>query len=103
MSDNAFTGGFSSGAKSSNKQSKNEDWVCQVGNYYVLVYAGMVEKWRKDKSIPMVDVVDSFAVFRGRKGEADHPAKGELESEFGTSNNDSVVTQILEKGELSKA
>ena len=50
------------------------------GEYYVLCAPGQCEKWRKDKSIAIVDVVEAFDVFAQHhvKGEPDHPTKAEL-------------------------
>lgn len=51
--------------------------------YYVIAIPDMVEKWKKDKSIPIVDVVQSFDVFTSPAGgnvfPADRPSKGQLE------------------------
>lgn len=74
-------------------------------HFFVVASKGKVPAWRKDKSIPMVEVVQAFKVFRGTHHTADPPtpAKGELESAFGTSNIDNVVKHILENGEIIAA
>jgi len=63
-----------------------------------------VRNWKKDSSIPLVDVVQSFKVLvshkHGAQGELDTASKAALENEFGTSKDDDVVKQILEKGDL---
>ena len=41
-----------------------------------------------------------MAYRHGAQGVLDGASKGMLESEFGTSRDEDVVTQILEKGEL---
>jgi ribosome maturation protein Sdo1 len=47
-----------------------------------------VAKWRKDSSVPLVDVVDSFDIFvtnkHGSQGVLDRASKGQIENEFGT-------------------
>ncbi|KAI9229167.1 MAG: ribosome maturation protein [Piptocephalis tieghemiana] len=69
---------------------------------YVFADAGGVEKWRKDKSIPMVDVLQNFDVYEsdsgGSTGLSIRPSKQTLESIFGTSNEDNVIREILEQG-----
>ncbi|KAI9361445.1 ribosome maturation protein [Pilaira anomala] len=71
--------------------------------FFVIANAGMVAKYRSDKTIPLIDVVQSFDIFTtttgGNTGEAVHPAKGLLESTFNTSNKDEIVKTIIEKGE----
>jgi ribosome maturation protein Sdo1 len=48
-----------------------------------------VAKYRKDSSIPLVDVVNSFDVFvtnkHGAQGVMDRASKSQLENEFNTS------------------
>ncbi|KAF2100310.1 DUF1960-domain-containing protein [Rhizodiscina lignyota] len=65
-----------------------------------------VKKWKEDKSIPLVDVVDSFDVFcthkQGVQGKLDRASNAELENEFGTHKEDDVVKMILEKGNLQE-
>ncbi|KAL1977335.1 hypothetical protein VTN31DRAFT_194 [Thermomyces dupontii] len=63
-----------------------------------------VHNWRRNRSIPLAEVVSGWKVFvthkHGAQGVLDGASKGMLESEFGTSRDEDVVTQILEKGEL---
>ncbi|KAG7293056.1 hypothetical protein NEMBOFW57_003102 [Staphylotrichum longicolle] len=63
-------------------------------------------KWLSDKSVPLAQVVSSFKVFTTRKqgaqGMLQGASKGELENEFGTSNEDEAVLKILEKGSLQE-
>ncbi|KXS08958.1 hypothetical protein M427DRAFT_64989 [Gonapodya prolifera JEL478] len=70
-----------------------------------VVYAneGMTDKWRHDKSIPLVDVVQTFDVWIHRTGSttgvAERPSKGELDGTFSTHRVDSeVIPYILEQG-----
>jgi len=65
-----------------------------------------VKKWKSDKSTPLVDVVNSFDVFvthkHGVQGALDRASKSVLENEFGSSKEDDVVKQILEKGDVQE-
>ncbi|ORZ03173.1 hypothetical protein BCR43DRAFT_535119 [Syncephalastrum racemosum] len=71
--------------------------------YYVIANPGMASKWRNDKTIPLVDVVQSFDVWTSNcykeTGEAIRPPKGMLESAFQTKDGDEMVRQIVERGE----
>ena len=48
----------------------------------------MVEKYRKDSSMPLVQVVDSYDIFvthkHGAQGVLDRASHSQLENEFGT-------------------
>ncbi|CAG8624384.1 6853_t:CDS:2 [Ambispora leptoticha] len=63
-----------------------------------------VMKWRKDKTIPLADVIQTFDVYEitngGNEGIAGRPSKQRLENTFGTSNLDEVIEQILEQGTI---
>jgi ribosome maturation protein Sdo1 len=65
-----------------------------------------VNEWKKDSSKPLVDVVNSFDVFvtgkHGAQGRLNRASKSSLENEFGSSNDDDVVKQILEKGDVQE-
>lgn len=60
------------------------------------------KKWKSDKSIPLAHFVSAFKIFvthqQGAQGAHDSASKGQLETEFGTSNDDDVIKAILEKG-----
>ncbi|KAK3694651.1 ribosome maturation protein [Podospora appendiculata] len=75
-----------------------------------LVFLDSVEdykKWLGDKSIPLAQVVSSFKIFvthkHGAQGTYDAASKAALENEFGTSVDDKVIEQILEKGTLQES
>lgn len=63
-----------------------------------------LQKWKSDKSIPLVQVVDSFKILvshkHGAQGELDTASKSSLENEFGTTNEDDIVKKILEEGQI---
>ncbi|KAM0341019.1 hypothetical protein ACHAPU_010251 [Fusarium lateritium] len=60
------------------------------------------QKWKTDKSVPLAHFISSFKIFithgQGAQGNLDAASKAELENEFGTSVDDDVIKQILEKG-----
>lgn len=62
-----------------------------------------LEQWKKDKSIPLSQVVNSFKVLvthkHGAQGQLDSASKASLENEFGTANEDEVIKKILEGGQ----
>ncbi|KAG0168569.1 hypothetical protein DFQ28_002536 [Apophysomyces sp. BC1034] len=70
--------------------------------YFVVANSGMVSKWREDKTIPLIDVVQSFDILTtttgSNTGQTVRPSKGALESTFDTSNPDIIVRKIVEKG-----
>lgn len=72
--------------------------------FFVIANEGMVEKWRSDKSTPLVEVVQSFDIFTtnsgGNTGEYISPSKGLLESNFNTTNDDDIVKKIVAEGEV---
>ncbi|KAK9326017.1 ribosome maturation protein [Lipomyces orientalis] len=63
-------------------------------------------RYKKDPSIPLVDVVDSFKVFVTRKsgtqGIIDEASRAMLENEFGTRNPDQAIEKILRDGEFQE-
>jgi len=68
--------------------------------------AAAVKKWKSDKTTPLADVVAGFKVFttnkQGAQGVLDTAGKGLLENSFGTSNEDAVIAEILEKGSVQE-
>jgi ribosome maturation protein Sdo1 len=71
--------------------------------FFVIANPGMVNKWRNDKTIPLIDVVQSFEIHTSstgsNTGEAIHPSNGILESAFNTTNKDDIVKKIVSEGE----
>ncbi|KAF4980131.1 hypothetical protein FZEAL_3795 [Fusarium zealandicum] len=65
------------------------------------------KQWQSDKSIPLAHFISSFKIFlthgQGNQGTYDAASKAALENEFGTSKDDDVITQILEKGEAQNS
>ncbi|KKY36826.1 putative shwachman-bodian-diamond syndrome protein [Diaporthe ampelina] len=65
------------------------------------------KKWQEDKSVPLAHFVSAFKIFvthnQGAQGAYDSAPKGQLESEFGTSNEDEVIKAILEKGSVQES
>ncbi|KAI8140872.1 ribosome maturation protein, partial [Fennellomyces sp. T-0311] len=71
--------------------------------FFVIANPGMAAKWRKDKTVPLIDVVQAYDVLtttnQSSTGEAIRVPDGILKSEFGTSNTDDIVRRIVEEGE----
>ncbi|KAK5400949.1 hypothetical protein LTR06_011071 [Exophiala xenobiotica] len=63
-----------------------------------------VERWKKDRSIPLIQVVNSLKIMvthkQGAQGHLDGASKASLENEFGTSDETKVITTILEQGDV---
>ena len=74
--------------------------------YVIFVDEDMYEKYQRDSSVPMVNVVDSFDVFKyelpGRSGKLVHPSRREVEDDFGLKNMDDVVAFMLKNGKRAK-
>jgi ribosome maturation protein Sdo1 len=72
----------------------------------LIVFAnpGMTEKWRKDKSIPLVDVIQRFEIFdadtKGLQGKVNRVSKQRIHDAVGTENIDDAIRLILEKGDI---
>jgi len=75
-------------------------WKGDTETFFVIAGAGMAEKWRKDKTIPIVDALQSFTVWRENGGDPMKPSVGELNSFFGTSKEDDAAAFILQNGEI---
>ncbi|CAG8635765.1 16949_t:CDS:2 [Cetraspora pellucida] len=72
--------------------------------FFIFADPDMVLKWRKDKTIPLVDVVQFFEVYNGGKeGIAGHPSNQKLENTFGTTNDMEIIQQILQNGTVHHA
>ncbi|GMG01210.1 unnamed protein product [Aspergillus oryzae var. brunneus] len=71
-------------------KGSSEDFVVFVDDIEIL------NNWRKDRSIPLADVVNGFKIFVTHN-------KGILETEFGTSNEDECIKKILENGEYQSS
>ncbi|RDL36793.1 uncharacterized protein BP5553_06145 [Venustampulla echinocandica] len=66
----------------------------------------LANDWKTDKSIPLTHIVSTFKVFithkSGAQGGYDGASNATLENEFGTHNEDEVIKQILEKGNMQE-
>jgi ribosome maturation protein Sdo1 len=73
--------------------------------FFMYAEPGMVEKWKKDSTIPLVDVLQSFQVFssntKSPQGIAQRPSKAHLEDAFGTVDQTEIATKILMNGKTS--
>jgi ribosome maturation protein Sdo1 len=81
-------------------QGASEDFVVFVDDVEA------VQKWKSDSTIPLAQVVSGFKVFttdkHGNQGILNTASKATLENEFGTSNEDEVIKQILQKGNVQQ-
>lgn len=63
-------------------------------------------QWKSDKTIPLAQVVSTFKIFvthkHGAQGNLDEASKATLENEFGTTVNEKVMEQIIEKGSIQE-
>ncbi|RDX53867.1 DUF1960-domain-containing protein [Lentinus brumalis] len=70
--------------------------------FIVIVNPEEYKRWKEGgTTIPLVEVVDSYEIFwsnQGAQGLLGRPSKQQLENAFGTSKDDEVIKQILEKG-----
>ncbi|RPB20829.1 DUF1960-domain-containing protein [Terfezia boudieri ATCC MYA-4762] len=66
----------------------------------------IVGRWKKDKSVPLMEVVDSFHIFttqhQGAQGHLEEASRQALDNEFGTHQEEDVVKKILECGEIKE-
>ncbi|KAJ3026203.1 UNVERIFIED_CONTAM: hypothetical protein HDU68_006077, partial [Siphonaria sp. JEL0065] len=62
----------------------------------------MLTKWRGDKTVPLVDVLESFQVYqsdnKGASGIQSIASKAELKNAFGSEDTTAVLQEILGKG-----
>eukprot|EP01120_Amphizonella_sp_Union-15-10_P008962 TRINITY_DN3308_c0_g1_i3.p1 TRINITY_DN3308_c0_g1~~TRINITY_DN3308_c0_g1_i3.p1 ORF type:complete len:117 (-),score=28.29 TRINITY_DN3308_c0_g1_i3:81-431(-) len=69
--------------------------------FFLMTNPGMASKWRHDRTIPLIDVVENFDIYLYVGTKQPHrPSKSELEKAFGTSEVDTIIKLILEKGEI---
>merc|ERR1712230_198881 len=73
-------------------KGKTEDFVIFVDD------VESAEKWKTDKSIPLVQFVSK----QGKQGPLDGASNQTLETEFGTSQEEEVIKQIIEKGTMQE-
>ncbi|GAA5836007.1 hypothetical protein JCM3766R1_005126 [Sporobolomyces carnicolor] len=70
----------------------------------ILQDADLANKWiAGDRTIPLVDIVDSFDVFttgQGAQGILERPSKQVLDTVFGSTNQNDIVETVLEKGRI---
>jgi ribosome maturation protein Sdo1 len=76
----------------------------QPNTFSLMVDAEMHKKHKKDKSIPLAEVVASFQIHKfahpgSKSGMMEKPSKAEFEKAFGTTNADEMVKFMLENGE----
>jgi len=76
----------------------NEDFIVIAHS------AEILSNWKKDSSIPLSDVVESFKIFtthkQGAQGILDTASKGSLDSAFGGIKEDEILQKILKEGKV---
>jgi len=82
-------------------KGKDDDFIVFVDD------AKALKEWKGDKNIPLTQIVSSFKIFvshkQGAQGPFDGASKSTLENEFGTSVDDEIIKQILEKGAVQES
>ncbi|OJJ49105.1 hypothetical protein ASPZODRAFT_129505 [Penicilliopsis zonata CBS 506.65] len=82
-------------------KGRSDDFVVFVDDLTTL------NNWRKDKSVPLTDVVNGWKIFvthkHGAQGVLDGASNASLENEFGTANEDDCMVKILEGGEYQNS
>ncbi|KAI8908048.1 hypothetical protein EDD86DRAFT_208784 [Gorgonomyces haynaldii] len=73
-------------------------------DFFVYVEPGMVEKWRKDRSIALVDVVQAFTIFEVPTGKQhgieEKASKSTLWNAFDSEDETKIIEIILEHGKI---
>ncbi|GAA94699.1 hypothetical protein E5Q_01352 [Mixia osmundae IAM 14324] len=91
-------------AKGTNKVVYKPDSQSTDEFMVIIEDAAALKKWKAgETSIPLTEIVDSFDVLhsgQGSQGILGRPSNQELDSVFGTHNQDEVVEMILKKGAL---
>lgn len=68
---------------------------------YILVNPETAQKWKKEpNSVPLVDVVESFNIWKMHCGQPDKISKDDMERIFGSSNMDDAIQRVLQEGTL---
>ncbi|EFE33604.1 uncharacterized protein ARB_07549 [Trichophyton benhamiae CBS 112371] len=82
-------------------KGETDDFVVYVDD------VASVKQWRKDKTVPLAQVVSGWKIFithrHGAQGIHDGASKATLSNEFGTSDEVECITKILEKGDLQES
>lgn len=78
-------------------KGRSDDFIVFVDDLDTL------NKWRRDRTIPLANVVNGWKIFtthrHGAQGVLDGASRASLENEFGTYNEDVCMEKILERGE----
>jgi len=74
------------------------------GDSYIVMIDSPAElqKWKKDQSIPLSQVLSAWKIFTnhksGAQGILDTASNAQLDTEFGTHTDDAVIKKILSEG-----
>ncbi|KAI9338205.1 hypothetical protein BDR26DRAFT_863181 [Obelidium mucronatum] len=70
--------------------------------FFAYADKGILSKWRGDKTVPLVEVLESFQVYqsdtKGASGMQNVASKAEMKNAFGSEDLTSVLQEILSKG-----
>ncbi|KAM3066869.1 hypothetical protein ACMFMG_007014 [Clarireedia jacksonii] len=83
-------------------KNEDEDFVVYVDSQQAVL------DWKKDKSVPLTQVVGLFKVFvthkHGAQGTLDEASKSQLANEFGDDKKqEDIIQLILEQGDIQKS
>ncbi|KAK2737089.1 hypothetical protein FQN55_001301 [Onygenales sp. PD_40] len=81
-------------------RGENDDFIVFVDDVATL------KSWKKDRSIPLAEVVSGYKIFithrQGAQGIHDGASKAMLHNEFGTNREDECIEKILERGDIQE-
>ena len=69
---------------------------------YCLVNPEGYAKWQNDKSVPLVDVVELFHIYKEHSGQPDKISADEMARILGTKDENLAITKILEEGKIEE-
>ncbi len=72
--------------------------------FFVFASESQYQKWKQDKSIPLVNVLSTFDIFEvpngGNTGIASRPSRITLSSVFDKTDDTAIIQEILEHGKM---
>ncbi|KAA8645041.1 SBDS family protein [Aspergillus tanneri] len=90
-----------------NKRQSKVFYKGRTEDFVIFVDATAVQNWRSDHSTPLAQVLDGWKIFtshqHGSQGIHDEASSATLEHEFGTSNDQEAILNILEQGEIQES
>lgn len=75
--------------------------------FAMMVHSDVLKKFRKDSTVPLVDVFDSFQIFKfekpGKEGKLVKPSAAEMKEAFSTTNDVAIGEFMVKNGSLHGA